>query len=58
MGILNLSTGHFEASEDITTKFKSQGLYIIGIKYYKAGGSGNPHFLIPALWNISWHFTS
>ena len=34
------------------TKFESQALYVISIKYWKAGGSGNPPFLIPALWNI------
>ena len=34
------------------TKFKSQGLYIIRIKYWNASGSGSPPSLIPALWNI------
>ena len=34
------------------TKFKSQALHIIRIKYWKASGSGNPPSLIPALWNI------
>ena len=43
---------HFEASEDIMTKFKSQAFHVIRIKYWKADGSGNPSFLIPALWNI------
>ena len=43
---------HFEASEDIITKFKSQALHVIRIKYWKAGGNGNPPSLIPALWNI------
>ena len=52
MGIPNLRTCHFEASENIITKFKSQGLHIIRIKYWKASGSGNPSSLIPALWNI------
>jgi hypothetical protein len=51
-GITNLRTCHFEASEDIMTKLESQALYIIKIKYCNAGGSGNPSFLIPALWNI------
>ena len=32
----------FEASEDIMTKFKSQALHVLRIKYSKAGGSGNP----------------
>ena len=43
---------HFKASEDIMTKFKSQALHIIKIKYWNAGWSGNPPFLILALWNI------
>ena len=43
---------HFEASEDIMMKFKSQALHIIIIKYCNAGGSGNPPSIIPALWNI------
>ena len=34
------------------TKFKSQVLHIIRIKYLNASGSGSPPFLIPALWNI------
>ena len=34
------------------TKFKSQGLHITRIKYWKARGSGNPPSLIPTLWNI------
>ena len=34
------------------TKFKSQGLYIIKIKYWNASGSGPLPFLIPAHWNI------
>ena len=38
----------------IITKFKSQALRIIKIKYWKVGGSGNSPSLIPALW----HFTS
>ena len=42
----------FEASEDIMTKFKSQGLYIIKIKYWNASRSGSPPSLIPTLWNI------
>ena len=34
------------------TKFKSQGLHIIRIKYWNASGSGSPPFFIPAHWNI------
>ena len=34
------------------TKFKSQGLYIIRIKYWNASGSGSTPSLIPAHWNI------
>ena len=41
-----------ESGKDIMTKFKSQALYVKRIKYCKAGGSGNPPSLIPALWNI------
>ena len=52
MGISSLKSWHFEASEDIITKFKSQGLYFIRIKYWNASGSGFPPFLIPALQNI------
>ena len=51
-GHLNLKSWHFEASEDIITKFKSQGLYTIKIKYWNASGSGFPPSLIPALQNI------
>ena len=51
-----LKKGNFNfkvlASEDIITKFKSQGLYIIRIKYMYASGSDFPPFLIPALRNI------
>ena len=36
MGIPNLRTCHFEATEDIMTKFKSQGLHIKIIKYGNA----------------------
>ena len=50
---LSLKCWHFEASEDIMTKFKSEGLHIIKIKYWKVSGSGNPPFLIPALWKIA-----
>ena len=48
---LSLKCWHFEASEDIMTKFKSQVLYI---KYWNASGSGSgtPPSLIPTLWNI------
>ena len=38
--------------ENIFTKFKSQGLYAIKIKYWNASGSGFPPSLIPALRNI------
>ena len=43
---------HFEASEDIITKFNSQGLYIMKIKYWNSSGNGFPPSLIPALRNI------
>ena len=43
--------GHLEASEDIITKFKPQGLYTIKIKYWKASGSGFLPSLIPTLQN-------
>ena len=36
----------------MTTKFKSQGCYIIKIIYWNASRSGFPPFLIPALRNI------
>ena len=52
-GIPTLRPCHFEASEDIITKFESQALHIIAIKYWKASGSGNPPFLIPAFWKIA-----
>ena len=51
-GISTLKSWHFEASEDIITKFKSQGPYIIRIKYWNANGSGIPPSLIPPLQNI------
>ena len=41
---------HFEASDDVIKKFKSQALQII--RNFIAGGSGNPPSLISALWNI------
>ena len=53
MGIPNLRTCHFEASEDIMTKFKSQALHTTRIKYWKASGSGNPPSFIPALQKIA-----
>ena len=53
MNIPTLRTCHFEASEDIMTKFKSQALHVIEIKYRKASGSGNPPSLIPALRKIA-----
>ena len=49
---LVLKSWHFEASEDIITKFKSHALHVIKIKYWKAGVSSNPPSLIPSLWNI------
>ena len=53
MVIPTLKTCYFEASEDIITKFKSQTLHIIRIKYWKASGSSNPPSLIPALQKIT-----
>ena len=38
--------------EGSLTKFKSQGLYTIKIKYWNASGSGFPPSLIPVLRNI------
>ena len=52
IGHFNFKVLAFEASEDIATKFKSQGLYIIKIKYWNASGSGFLPSLIPALQNI------
>ena len=49
---LSLKSCHFEARKDIMTKFKSQALQIIRIKYWKASGSGNSPSFISALWNI------
>ena len=49
---LSLKSCNFEGSKDIMTKFKSQALHIIKIKYWNAGRSGNPPSSIPALWNI------
>ena len=43
---------HFEGSENVITKFKSQGLYTIKINYWKASGCGFPPSLIPTLQNI------
>ena len=48
---LSLKSWHFEASEDIMTKFKSQGLHIIRIKYLNANGSGSTPSFIPDHWN-------
>ena len=53
MTIPTLKTCYFEASEDIVTKFKSQALHTIRIKYWKASGSGNPPSFIPTLWKIA-----
>ena len=50
---LSFKSWHFEVSEDIRTKFKSQALHIIRIRCGNATGSGNSFLLIPALWNIS-----
>ena len=52
MGIPTLKSWHFEASEDIITKFKSKCVHTISIKYWNASGSGSPPSLIPAVWNI------
>ena len=49
---LALKSWHFEASEDIMTKFKSQGLHNKTIKYWNASGSGSTPSFIPAHWNI------
>ena len=43
----------FEGRQDIMTKFKSQALYIIRIKYWKDSGSSNSPSLIPALRKIT-----
>ena len=52
MGIPNLKSWHFQASEDIMAKFKSQGLHNARIKYWNAIGSGFTPLFIPAHWNI------
>ena len=49
---LTLKSWHFEASEDIMTKFRLQALHIQRIKYWNAGGSGSPPSFNPALLNI------
>ena len=49
---LSLKSWHFEASEDVMTKYKSQALHIIRIKCQNADGSGNPPSFIPVLLNI------
>ena len=49
---LSLKYWYFVASEDIITKFKSQDLYTIKIKYWNASVSGFPASLIPAPHNI------
>ena len=51
-GIPTLKSWHFDAREDIITKFKSQVLYIIRIKHWNASGSSFTPSLIPAYWNI------
>ena len=53
---LSLKSWHFEASEDIMTRLKSQDLHIIGIKHGKASGSGPLPLSI--LLSGTWHFTS
>ena len=45
---LSSKSWHFEASEGIMTKFTSQALHVIRIKYQKVCGSGNPSTFIPA----------
>ena len=52
----SLQSWHFEASEDIMAKFKSQFLHIIIIQYWNAGGSGNPAFLTPPSGSYSYAF--
>ena len=48
---------HFAANEDMMTKFNSQGLHIIRIKFWNACWSGSPPSLIPTLWNtLGKHF--
>ena len=47
MVIPTLKTCYFETSEDIITKFKSQALHIVRIKYWKASGNGNPPSFLP-----------
>jgi hypothetical protein len=55
MKLKTFKSWHFVATEDIITKFKSQALHAIRMKYINAGGSGsrsgNPPSLIPTLWN-------
>ena len=46
---LSLKSCHFEARKDIITKFESQALHIIRIKYWKTSKSSNP----PALRKIA-----
>ena len=46
------SVGILKPVKNIMTKFKSQGLHIIRIKYWNASGSDSPPSLIPAHWNI------
>ena len=54
--VLKNRHSNFEASEDIMTKFKSQGLHIIRIKYLNASGSGPPAFL--RVHNFAWMYVS
>ena len=42
----------FEVHEDIMTKFKSQGLHNIRIKYWNVSRSGPTPSFIPTHWNI------
>ena len=49
---VSLKSWHFKANEDNITKFKSQGIYTLKIKYWNANGSGFSPSLLPALQNI------
>ena len=46
--LLSLKFWHFEASEDIRMKFKSQALHVIRIKYYAHGCSPFILFMLAA----------
>ena len=49
---MKLKTSKFKVLAFCCTKLKSQGLYIIKIKYWNASGSGSPPYCIPTLWII------